>query len=79
VEGFLTLREAAWKILEQLDVRRVAVRSLRLSAPRTFTLTGQEDLFAAPEVVRQRLLGSALDRVRRRQGFAAVGNALELA
>ena len=79
VEGFLTLREAAWKILEQLDVRRVAVRSLRLSAPRTFTLTGQEDLFAAPEVVRQRLLGSALDRVRRRQGYAAVGNALELA
>ena len=76
VEDFLSLREAAWKLLEQLDARRVSVRSLRLSAIRTFTLTGQEDLFATPEGERQRRLGRALDHVRRRQGFAAVGNAL---
>jgi DNA polymerase-4 len=79
VEDFLSLREAAWKLLDQLDERRVAVRSLRLSAPRTFVLVGQEDLFATPETQRQRRLGGALDKVRRRQGFAAVGNALELA
>ena len=79
VEGFLSLREAAWALLEQLDVRRVAVRSLKLSAQRTFVMAGQEDLFTTPEALRQRRLGGALDRLRRRQGFTAVGNALELA
>ncbi|HNY31163.1 MAG TPA: hypothetical protein PKO15_09780 [Fibrobacteria bacterium] len=76
VEDFLALRDVAWKLLDQLDVRRVSVRSLRLSATRTQASTGQVDLFASPDVQRQRDLGMALDRVRRRQGFSAVENAL---
>lgn len=79
LDGFLPLREAAWNLLDQVDRRRVAVRSLRLSAPRTSVLAGQEDLFSTPESRRQRSLGGALDRVRRRQGFESVANALELA
>lgn len=76
VEDFLSLRDIAWKLLDQLDVRRVSVRSLKLSATRTQASTGQVDLFAPAEAQRQRDLGMALDRVRRRQGFTAVENAL---
>ncbi|MBK9575577.1 MAG: hypothetical protein IPO40_00735 [Fibrobacteres bacterium] len=76
VEDFLSLREIAWKLLDQLDVRRVSVRSLKLSATRTHACTGQVDLFSTPDAQRQRDLGAALDRVRQRQGFFAVENAL---
>lgn len=76
IDDFLSLREAAWRLLAQLDARRVSVRSLRLSASRVQADTAQVDLFASPEAQRQKELGTALDRVRRRQGFQAVGNAL---
>lgn len=78
LESFLPLRDGAWRLLAQMDAKRVAVRSLRLSAGRTYALSGQEDLFAAPEAIEQRRLGGALDRVRRRLGFEAVRNALAL-
>lgn len=79
LETFLPLRDAAWRLLAQLDARRVAVRSLKLSAMRTYAMSGQEDLFATAEATEQRRLGSALDRVRRRMGFEAVRNGLALA
>lgn len=79
LESFLPLRDAAWRLLAQLDSRRVAVRSLRLSAGRTYALSGQEDLFATAESIEQRRLGGTLDRVRRRMGFEAVRNGLALA
>jgi DNA polymerase IV len=79
LESFLPLRDGAWRLLAQLDARRVAVRSLRLSAGRTYALSGQEDLFATSESLEQRRLGGALDRVRRRLGFEAVRNGLALA
>lgn len=76
LESFLPLRESAWRLLAQLDSRRVAVRSFRLVADRTYELSGQEDLFATAESVEQRQLGEALDKVRRRMGFEAVRNGL---
>ena len=79
LESFLPLREAAWKLLSQLDSRRVAVRSLRLSGGRNYALSGQEDLFVTAEAIEQRRLGGALDKVRRRMGFEAVRNGLALA
>lgn len=79
LESFLPLRDCAWRLLAQLDGKRVAIRSLKLSAGRTYALSGQEDLFATAESVEQRRLGGALDRVRRRLGFEAVRNGLALA
>ncbi len=79
LESFLPLREAAWRLLAQLDARRVAVRCLKLSGGRTYALSGQEDLFATAELIEQRRLGTALDRVRRRMGFEAVRNGLVVA
>ena len=78
LESFLPLRDCAWRLLAQLDAKRVAVRSLRLSAGRTYAMSGQEDLFATQESLEQRRLGGALDRVRRRLGFEAVRNGLAL-
>lgn len=78
-EGFLELRDMAWNLLAELSTRRVALRALRLSATRTVAVAMQEDLFAAPERDEQRRLGEALDLVRRRQGFHAVRNALNIA
>lgn len=78
-ESFLELRDLAWKLLAELSTRRVSLRALRLSAPRTVALAMQEDLFAPPERDEQRRLAEALDLVRRRQGFDAVRNALNIA
>lgn len=78
-EGFLELRSLAWSLLEELSTRRVALRALRLSASRTEALATQQDLFAPPDREEQRRLGEALDRVRRRQGFGALRNALSVA
>jgi len=78
-DGFLELRDMAWKLLAELSTRRVSLRALRLSASRTETLATQEDLFAPPEREEQRRIGMALDHVRRRQGFEAVRNALNIA
>jgi DNA polymerase-4 len=71
-DDFNTLAGKARELFRILYQRRVALRSIALTAPAPKQDTGQTDLFESQGDRRQKALGDALAKIRDRSGFNAV-------
>jgi len=73
-QDFGPLAAEAVRIFDALYTRRVAIRSIRMSARKPGKSDGQLDLFQSPEAARSGAIGRALDRIRAKHDFGAVLN-----
>lgn len=70
---FSELLEKAQSLMQQLHLRRVALRHFQLTATETCPTLKQCELFTEKDS-RQLALGDTLEKVRRKHGMRAVGN-----
>ncbi len=75
---FVPLSELALSGFLALHVRRVSLRSMSLSVPKPARATGQTDLFETDAVSRQRAIGEAMAKIRKRSGFGAILSAANI-
>ncbi len=71
-DDFKTLAEKALEIFGTLYQRRVALRSIALTAPMPKQDTGQLNLFDTSGDHKQKALGDALAKIRNRSGFGII-------
>ena len=71
-DEFDTIAKAAVSAFQALYIRRVGVRTMSLRVTAPTTPTGQLSLFETQKERRQRLLGDAIVKVRRRNVFGAI-------
>jgi DNA polymerase IV len=71
-QDFGPLASEAIRIFDVLYTRRVAIKSMRMSARKPGKSDGQLDLFQSPEAAKSGAIGRALDRIRAKHAFAAV-------
>jgi DNA polymerase-4 len=70
--AFKPLAEIGEHLLEELYERRVALRRIRLEAPKTEAESGQLNLFDSSWTHKQEALGEAILRIRRKRSFEDV-------
>jgi DNA polymerase-4 len=75
-QAFAPLAREVETLLRELCLRRVALRRLRLEVSRLGSHDGQQDLFQSGDSKRQDALGEAIYRIRRKQSFDSIFNAV---
>jgi nucleotidyltransferase/DNA polymerase involved in DNA repair len=71
-DDFPSISGASLAAFAELHVRRVALKSIVVTALRTSPATGQHDLFDGLRQQKSRRLGAAITSIRQRMGFDAV-------
>ena len=71
-DAFRILADRALETFRSLYLRRVALRSIALTAPEPKPDTGQQNLFDSSADRRQKALGDALAKIRGRSGFGII-------
>lgn len=77
-DDFEKITAAAKGLFESLYQRRVALKSMRLTAPRVRTDTGQLNLFETVRENKQKAVGECLYRIRCKSGFESIGSGARL-
>jgi DNA polymerase-4 len=71
-QTYAVIGDAAAQLFEQLCQRRIAIKSIRVSASRVRPQTSQMDLFESSQDRRSQALGRSIRKIRDRAGFGGI-------